>query len=502
MASPRPGEIQNNPENFLKEGVDIQTLLIVIIKRVETVQNCRIIKEARKRPFPPAGHGLDRNAFGPDWKMLKRILFLVILFFSIFLPLAEARIYIDINNPTLQIPIILPKWKPVDKTPPALAAKVYEILANDLTLSGFFKVIDSSHLPPLLRDKEGIPSTLFLQEWMPAGGEILLAGEVSMESDGLRLRMKFHLFDLVEQKHVVGKQYEGHVQTLRNMAHRIADEVLLQITGEKGVLTTKIAFAVAQGEGKEIFIADFDGADMRQITQNLSINLSPTWTPDNKRIAFTSYLKRNPDIYLIDIYGKNLQRFIYYSGLNASPSWSPDGKQIALMLGMEGKSDIFLIDADGNNPRKLTKGHGNEASPTWSPDGQHIAFVSDRSGSPQIYVMAKDGSEVRRLTYEGNYNTNPSWSPKGDRIAYCARVGGRFEIWTVGVDGTALHRLTPNSGNNENPCWSPDGRYISFSSNRRGGAKIFIMNSNGVNQRPLTQSKGGESNPSWSKRFE
>ena len=437
--------------------------------------------------------------------MLKRIFPLVILLFFTSLPLGEARVYLDINAPTfVQIPIVLPKWKPLDKTPSALSAKVYEILANDLTLSGFFRVIDYSHLPPQLRDKEGIPSTLFLQEWMPAGGEILLAGETFLELDGLHLRLKFHLFDLVEQKHLVGKQYEGHLQTLRTMIHRMADEVLLQITGEKGVHNTKIAFVVLQGESKEIFIADFDGADMKQITQNRSINLSPTWTPDNKKIAFTSYLKRNPDVYLIDLYGKNLQRFAYYSGLNVSPSWSPDGKQIALMLGMEGKSDIFLIDAEGGNPKKLTKGHGNEASPTWSPGGQQIAFISDRSGSPQVYVMAKDGSDVRRLTYEGNYNTNPSWSPKGDRIAFCGRVGGRFEIFTIGIDGTGLHRLTSNSGNNESPCWSPDGRYIAFSSNRTGGSKVFIMNANGFNQRPLTQSqsKGGESSPSWSKRFE
>ena len=439
--------------------------------------------------------------------MLKRIFPLVILLFFTSLPLGEARVYLDINAPTfVQIPIVLPKWKPLDKTPSALSAKVYEILANDLTLSGFFRVIDYSHLPPQLQDKEGIPSTLFLQEWMPAGGEILLAGETFLELDGLRLRLKFHLFDLVEQKHLIGKEYEGHLQALRNMVHRMADEVLLQITGEKGVHNTKIAFVAFQGGNKEIFIADFDGADMKQVTQNSSINLSPTWTPDNKKIAFTSYLKRNPDVYLIDLDGKNLQHFSYYSGLNASPSWSPDGKQIALMLGMEGKSDIFLIDANGNKPRNLTKrhekSHGNEASPTWSPDGQQIAFVSDRSGSPQIYMMSKDGSDDRRLTYEGSYNTNPSWSPKGDRIAFCGRVGGRFEIFTIGIDGNGLQRLTSNSGSNESPCWSPDGRYIAFGSNRTGGSKIFIMNANGFNQRPLTQSKGGESSPSWSKRFE
>ncbi len=426
------------------------------------------------------------------------------LFLGVLVPsFAEARIYFDINAPSfVQIPIVLAKWKSVDKTPSSFPEKVYQILANDLTLSGFFKVIDVGRLPASLRERDGIPSASALQEWTPAGGEILLAGETLLEPDGLNFKMKFHLFDLVEQKHIVGKQYEGPSQTLRSAVHRMADEIVLQITGEKGVHNTKIAYALLQGTGKEICISDFDGSNVKQITQNRSINLSPTWAPDGRRIAFTSYLRRNPDLYLIDVDGKNPQLFSRYPGLNVSPSWSPDGKKIALMMGMEGKSDIYLIDTNGGNPKKLTKGHGNEASPTWSPDGEWIAFVSDRSGSPQIYVMARDGSNVRRLTFEGSYNTNPSWSPKGDRIAYCARAEGHFQIFTIGTDGSGVRNMTSNSGNNENPSWSPDGRYIAFSSNRTGPSKIFIMNANGFNQRALTPSKGGESSPAWSRRFE
>ncbi|MGO8988343.1 MAG: Tol-Pal system beta propeller repeat protein TolB [bacterium] len=434
---------------------------------------------------------------------MKRYLLLFLFVIFVVTPSAEARIYLDINAPTfVQIPIILAKWKSADKTSSPLSEKVYEILKNDLTLSGFFKVIDAQHLPPPLREKEGIPDISSLQEWAPGGGEILLAGETLIESNGLDFKLTFHLYDLVDQKHLVGKQYEGPLQTVRSAVHRMADEVVLQITGERGVQNTKIAYTVRQGEGKEIFIADFDGANVKQITQNQSINLSPAWAPDGKKIAFTSYLRRNPDLYLVGVDGKNLQLFSRYPGLNVSPSWSPDGKKIALMMGMEGKSEIYLIDANGGNPKKLTKGYSNEASPTWSPDGEGIAFVSDRSGSPQIYVMARDGSNVRRLTFEGSYNTNPSWSPKGDRIAFCARVEGHYHIFTIGIDGSGLRSLTFNSGNNESPCWSPDGRYIAFSSTRTGASKIYIMNDNGLNQRGLTSSKGGEGSPAWSRRFE
>ncbi len=434
--------------------------------------------------------------------MLK-IFFPVILFVSILCaPLAEARIYLDINAPTMvQIPIALPKWKAGDRAAPDVAERAYEIMANDLTLSGFFKVIDYRRFPPALQKREGIPDPVVVQEWAPTGGEILLTGEILFDTSTMNIKVKFHLFDLVDQKHVIGKQYEGHLQTLRSIVHRMADEVVFQLTGDKGIHSTKIAYVSVQDPGKEIFIADFDGFGPKQVTQNRSINISPVWCPDNRRIAFTTYMKRNPDLYLIDTDGRNLRRFVSFPGLNASPSWSPDGKQIALMLGMEGKSDIYLIDADGENPKKLTKSHGNEASPRFSPDGKSIAFVSDRSGSPQIYTMARDGSNVRRITFEGTYNTSPSWSPKGDRIAFCGRVGGRFNILTIGVDGSGLQQLT-KSGDNESPAWSPDGRYIAFSSNRSGTPKIYVMNANGFNQRALTSSKGGELSPAWSKRFE
>jgi len=466
-----------------KEMVDLQTNIVLIINRM---------RES------------DCSGFNKMKRYFLLFFFMVLSFVILLGPsCAEARIYLDINAPTfVQIPIILAKWKSADKISSPSSENAYEILKNDLALSGFFKVIDVQHLPLPLREKEGIPDTSSLQEWAPGGGEILLAGETLLESNGLDFKLTFHLFDLVEQKHLVGKQYEGPLPTLRSAVHRMADEVVLQITGEKGVQNTKIAYTVRQGESKEIFIADFDGANVKQITQNQSINLSPAWAPDGKKIAFTSYLRRNPDLYLIDVDGKNLQRLSRYPGLNVSPSWSPDGKKIALMMGMEGKSDIYLIDTTGGNPKKLTKGYGNEASPTWSPDGEQIAFVSDRSGSPQIYVMARDGSNVHRLTFEGSYNTNPSWSPKGDRIVFCGRVEGHYHIFTIGTDGSGLRSLTSNSSNNESPCWSPDGRYIAFSSTRTGASKIYIMNANGLNQRGLTSSKGGESSPAWSRRFE
>jgi TolB protein len=150
---------------------------------------------------------------------------------------------------------------------------------NDLTFR-----FPCHRYPPPPQQKEGIPDQLLLREWESTGGEILLAGEAFLDPEARSLKLKFHLFDLVEGKHLTGRQYEGSFSLLRYLVHRMADETILQLTGERGVHTTKIAYTVAQGKGKEIFVADFDGADVKQITQNQSINLSPAWTRTIRRL--------------------------------------------------------------------------------------------------------------------------------------------------------------------------------------------------------------------------
>src|SRR5512138_3661617 len=113
----------------------------------------------------------------------------IFLLTFVLLSAEGARAIIDVNNPTLtQLSIAIPKWKPVDRTPLSAASNVYEILGNDLRLSGFFRVIDDSQFPLALRQKEGIPSALSLQEWIPAGGDYLLSGEVRMDPVTLQVR--------------------------------------------------------------------------------------------------------------------------------------------------------------------------------------------------------------------------------------------------------------------------------------------------------------------------
>ena len=428
-----------------------------------------------------------------------RICILILLACTfIWLGVGRARVYIDIEAPELQpLPIALAQFRGAGESLPNLDREIGDILANDLTISGFFEIIQRNEFP---NETDALADPPNYARWSASRAEALVTGGYSLQ--GERLAIEFRLFDLVEKTFLIGKRYDGSTKSLRDIVHRIGNEITYWITGEKGVFDTKIAFISTMSGNKEIYAIDFDGYNMRQITKNGSINLSPAWSPDGRLVAFTSYIKRNPDLYLFDLTRSIQIQLSANPGLNAAPAWSPDGSRMALMMRKDENSEIFIINRDGTNPRRITKSWSSEASPAWSPTGRKIAFVSDRAGSPQIYTMDVSGKDVKRLTFFGSYNACPSWSLKGNKIAYCGRSNGRFDIFTVNPDGTGLRRLTEDSGNNESPTWSPDGRYIAFSSTRDGRSRIYVMNANGANQRRLTSTKGKESSPTWSPRMD
>src|SRR5262249_37017238 len=162
---------------------------------------------------------------------------------------------------------------------------------------------------------------------------------------------------------------------------------------------------------KEVYMMDYDGAEPTRLTSNQSINLSPTWSPDLRSIAFTSFMRGYPHLYRLFPFEKRpVQLMAGYLAINTSPAWRPDGRCLALRLSKAGKPEIYVLVLESGQLRRLTTFAGIDTEPTWSPTGREIAFVSDRSGSAQIYVMDAEGANVRRLSQDG-FNTQPRWSP-------------------------------------------------------------------------------------------
>ncbi len=410
---------------------------------------------------------------------------------------AWAKIYIDINAPSVQrIKIAIPDFKNFsDKAEnPGLATALPAVLSNDLDLSGYFAPMDKA---AFLADDQGSTSleeTRF-RDWSVIGTELLV--RAGFTCIGQSLEVEARLYDVLTGRQLLGKRFLGRVDEQRQLMHRVGNEIIYLLTGNKGMFLSKIAFVGTATGNKEIYIADYDGYSEKALTSDKSIALLPRFSPQGDMISFTSFKDGYPMLYLKELFSGRARVVSNRKGLNAGGSWMPDGKSLALTLSQGDNLDIFNIDLTGNIIRRLTNYWGINVSASFSPDGTKFAFVSDRSGNPQIYVRDIAADREERITFQGNYNTSPHWSSL-NRIVFCGSYEGKFDIFTMDPDGRNLQKLTDSQGNNEEPCWSPDGRYIAFSSSREGGYHVYIMTANGQNQRKVTSMKGQQTSPTWS----
>lgn len=404
--------------------------------------------------------------------------------------------YIEVTAPgNRQLKLAVDTPRCLDAQPNAEAAKeMSAVIAFDMNMSGLVSADTREQLP--------IPGGIAFAEadfvpWLTGGYDLLVRSEYSLNNDDLTI--EFRLYDVLNRKMMTAKRYLGKAKDLRRLAHAFDDEIMLALTGERGCFTTRIAFVSNRSGNKELFIMDWDGHNLVQLTRNGSINLNPDFSPDGREIIFTSYKHGNPDLYKRALSNAAEVPISHRKGLNITGAWSPDGSRIALALSKDGDAEIYTLTKDGGNPQRLTINPAIDISPAWSPDGSRMAFVSDRLGKPQIFIMNVASGAAQRLTTSGNYNVTPRWSPKGDKIAYVRMQGGSFHIYTIHADGSGDTQLT-SVGSNENPAWSPDGRFIGFSSKRGGSDDIYVMRADGSGQTRVGQNKGRNTQPAWSPR--
>lgn len=372
----------------------------------------------------------------------------------------------------------------------AFVRDLKKTLIDDLIFTLYFNVVepDSAFLADFAKGQ------MNLDDWIYLGAQMLVKGTIKKQ-EGL-FTLTVEVVDVFRNKLVYNNEYLGSAQNHRAMAHRIAADLLFNLTGEKGVFESKIAYSAEIGGKRNIYICDFDSYNPIKITTDSGIDQMPAWSYNGDRLYFTSDKKGNHDLYCY-IFEKD-ETFVVSNraGLNYAAAPSPDGKYIAATLSISGNSEIYLLDNAGHILRRLTYSWAIDTSPTWSPNSREIAFISDRAGNPQIYVTDVDGINTRRLTYYGDYIADPAWSPKGDYIAYCSRESGQFQIYIVDITGQNAYKLT-EVGSNEGPSWSPDGLHLVYASNIDGPYSLWEMNFDGSGKKKLIL-QGDCRSPSWS----
>ena len=392
-----------------------------------------------------------------------------------------------------------------DRETQEIARTIAEVLWNDLNYEREFYLIP--------RDTyKSIPAATSIAEppfdrWQELGADGLVVG--SVRKSGTSIRVEMRLYRVAARQQVFAREYTGSAANPRLYAHTISDEIHESQRALRGVARTKLTFVsdrnrervsgtVEDRELKEVYIADYDGANPRRITVGRQLNNSPTWSPDGRAIAYTSWRSGFMDIYVSRIYEgtMNTPTKGSASAQNFLPMYSPDGTRLAFTSNRDGNAEIYVLNVDGSGLRRLTNHPSIDVTPTWSPTGTQIAFTSERSGAPAIWVVDADGLNLRRLTYE--HSDRATWSPAPyNEIAYAARTGPGYDIKVLNIASGQLLQITFGEGSNESPAWAPNGRHLAFTSTRAGRTQVFTVDRDGKNVRQITR-EGNNQQPHWS----
>ena len=199
----------------------------------------------------------------------------------------------------------------------------------------------------------------------------------------------------------------------------------------------------------DIFTANPDGSDVKQLTTTPGYDAEATFSTDGKKIVFTSLRNGDLDIYSMDADGKHVKQLTHELGYDGGPFFSPDGKWIVYRAhhpkpGQETDDYVSLLKQ-------------NQIRPTYL----------------ELWIMKADGSQKRQITNLGAASFAPSFFPNGKRIIFASNVGstggmGNFELYGVDVDGKNLERITFTDGFDGFPVFSPDGKKLVWVSGRNG----------------------------------
>lgn len=407
--------------------------------------------------------------------------------------LAESRVYLDVYGQSYKkITIGTPPFKG-DTAPAATRSGMKQLLDKGLDLSGFFIVAPPSVIDAELRSEGAERQDIRFESWRSLGVDLICKGNLQQNADGLSLDA--FLYDSSDGMLLFAKKYKGGPEEWRKIINRLADDIVLAVTGERGIMSSKILFISGGGRSRDVFMSSLDGSEMRRLTSYNRLVVSPALSPDGRYLAFTSYKEGSPHLYVVDVQRGKEVYVNREEGMKNGVTWV-DSKRIAYAH-ISGKySTIYCDNVETKEHRVVLRKDGILTSPSLTKDGKKMIFVSDMYGSAQIFLKDMGNGEIRRLSRSGSYNTSPVVSPKGDLVAFVSKIGGSFEICVMKIDGSEQRALT-NGGINDSPRFSSCGRYIIYSSKNGGKGSIHFMLLNGENKKLLNFTGSEEGQPSF-----
>ncbi len=381
------------------------------------------------------------------------------------------------------------------------------IIGNDLQNSGRFKVYGANRLSYFPTDVHDIKFDYFRH----LGADNVVIGKIQ-EVGINRYQVNFQLLDVVKGKTadetpesavILSHQYIVSGDDFRSLAHHISDLIYQQITGVRGIFSTRLAYIVVKRSQNThthyaLEISDQDGYNPKSLLGSNDPIMSPAWSPDGRQLAYVSFENRKAAIYIQDVATGRRHLVSEFTGINGAPSWSPDGRQLALVLSKTGTPNIYIMDLATRQLTPLTNDYYINTEPAWAPNSRSIIFTSNRSGSPQIYQLDLATRQVTRVTYEGKYNARASFSPDGNHIVVLNQQSGMYNIGTLDLDSGIFRVLTNGSEDSESPATAPNGSMVLFGTFFHGKSILGMVAMDGSVQLRLPARDGDVQDPAWS----
>ncbi len=412
------------------------------------------------------------------------------------LPAANAELRIEITGGVEQaVPVaVVPfGWQGGGEIP----FDVSGLISNDLARSGRFK-------PLATRDMLERPTTgpdIDFDDWRILGIEVVIVGQL-LRTGADQYTIQFQLFDVFRGKQLLGYRQPASARQLRSASHRVADMIYEELTGIRGIFSTRVAYVTVDGKlPKQRFrlvVADADGENQRILVESKEPIMSPAWSPDGRKLAYVSFEKKQSEIYVQTVRSGARKRVSSRRGVNGAPAWSPDGRQLALTLSKaDGNLDIYTLDLQSQVLTRLTNRGSIDTEAAWSRDGKSIYFTSDRAGQPQIYKVAAQGGKATRVSFEGPYNARARMAPSGEKIAIVHNDRGNYRIALVELDRSFTQVLTKGRMD-ESPSFAPNGETLIYATQEgRKGVLATVTTDGRIHQR-ITSFEGDVREPAWS----
>ena len=409
----------------------------------------------------------------------------LLLLWLLSLPVSAGMTIEIIGGAANKIPIaVLPFYS---RTPGLVSPA--EVVGNDLSNSGFFKLIDT-------RDSQSPadPGNFPLAPWKTRGADVVLIGQIMPTGNG-QVEVQFRLMDSVRQVSLAALAFTVAPSQLRSVSHKISDAVHQALLGEPGNYSGRVAYVLKHEGRYELQVADVDGFGAQWVVRQKEPLISPTWSRDGKQLAYVSFEKKKPVVHVLNLIDGSSRIIANFKGSNSAPAWSPDGRKLAVALSKDETSQIYFVDLDTGAATRFTQGGHLDTEPVFSPDGQWLYFTSDRGGSPQIYRASVLGGEAKRITFDGAYNVSPVLSSDGKTLAFVHRLDGGFHIAVMDL-GTGQMQVLTDTQHDESPSFSPNGRVILYATRINSRSILATVSVDGRIKQRLSLT-GDLREPAW-----